>query len=168
MGSELEDAAGTTRLSTDRGVLRRSTVALACGALVLLSSGALTQDVVEDRITTSTLEPVRPDRVEDAVVTENGYGASLRMLDFLSGKVDELEMLSGESIERGFLTLKLVECRFPVGNPNSDAFARLVISDERDDAPRFDGWMVASSPALSALEHPRYDVWVIRCTTSEG
>ena len=128
----------------------------------------MTQEVVDDRITTSTLEPVRPDRVETAVVTENGSGASLRMLDFLSGKVDELEMSEGESIEKGLLTLKLVECRFPAGNPNSDAFARLVITDERDDAPRFDGWMVASSPALSALEHPRYDVWVIRCTTSEG
>ena len=28
----------------------------------------------------------------------------------------------------------------------------------------FSGWMFASSPGLSALEHPVYDVWVIRCT----
>ncbi|MGB0800115.1 MAG: DUF2155 domain-containing protein, partial [Planktomarina sp.] len=28
------------------------------------------------------------------------------------------------------------------------------------------GWMVASSPALNALEHPRYDIWVLRCKTS--
>lgn len=27
----------------------------------------------------------------------------------------------------------------------------------------FSGWMFASSPGLSALEHPVYDVWVIRC-----
>ena len=27
----------------------------------------------------------------------------------------------------------------------------------------FSGWMFASSPALSALEHPVYDVWVIDC-----
>jgi hypothetical protein len=26
--------------------------------------------------------------------------------------------------------------------------------------------MVASSPALSALEHPRYDVWVLRCSST--
>ena len=34
----------------------------------------------------------------------------------------------------------------------------------------FSGWMFASSPALSALEHPVYDVWVIGCnkrSTSE-
>ncbi|MEO0381372.1 MAG: DUF2155 domain-containing protein, partial [Pseudomonadota bacterium] len=27
-------------------------------------------------------------------------------------------------------------------------------------------WMIASAPALSAMEHARYDVWVMRCTTS--
>ena len=31
----------------------------------------------------------------------------------------------------------------------------------------FSGWMFASSPALSALEHPVYDVWVIDCAQSE-
>lgn len=29
----------------------------------------------------------------------------------------------------------------------------------------FSGWMFASTPALSALEHPVYDVWVIDCKT---
>ena len=29
----------------------------------------------------------------------------------------------------------------------------------------FAGWMFASSPALSALEHSVYDVWVIDCST---
>ena len=29
--------------------------------------------------------------------------------------------------------------------------------------PLFSGWMFASSPALNALEHPVYDVWVIDC-----
>ena len=29
--------------------------------------------------------------------------------------------------------------------------------------PVFSGWMFASSPALSALEHAVYDVWVLDC-----
>ncbi|MCY3875495.1 MAG: DUF2155 domain-containing protein [Rhodobacteraceae bacterium] len=167
MRSELNDAARAVRVSLERA-LRHFRPIVPAFTLMLLASGALTQDVVEDKITTSDLEPVGPETIENAVATENGVGASLRMLDFLSGRVDELEMSEGQSIEKGFLTLELVECRFPAGNPNSDAFARLVITDRRDDSPRFNGWMVASSPALSALEHPRYDVWVIRCTTSEG
>jgi hypothetical protein len=27
----------------------------------------------------------------------------------------------------------------------------------------FSGWMFAQSPALSALEHPVYDIWVVDC-----
>ncbi len=32
----------------------------------------------------------------------------------------------------------------------------------------FRGWMFASSPALNALEHPVYDVWVIDCKTKDA
>ena len=30
----------------------------------------------------------------------------------------------------------------------------------------FSGWMIASTPALSAMDHSRYDIWVMRCATS--
>lgn len=36
-------------------------------------------------------------------------------------------------------------------------------SEEEAAGPLFSGWMFASTPGLSALEHPVYDVWVIRC-----
>ena len=44
-----------------------------------------------------------------------------------------------------------------------EAEAHLTIVDASAPQPVFDGWMIASSPALSALDHPRYDVWVMRC-----
>ena len=34
---------------------------------------------------------------------------------------------------------------------------------ERDPETLFSGWMFASSPAVSALEHAVYDVWVVDC-----
>ena len=39
------------------------------------------------------------------------------------------------------------------------------VSEENPEL--FSGWMYASSPGLSALEHPVYDVWVIRCAAPE-
>ena len=33
---------------------------------------------------------------------------------------------------------------------------------------RFSGWMFASSPALSAMEHPVYDLWVLDCDNQDG
>jgi len=46
----------------------------------------------------------------------------------------------------------------PTGTPARKA------DSEEDNGPLFSGWMFASTPGLSALEHPVYDVWVIRCT----
>lgn len=39
--------------------------------------------------------------------------------------------------------------------------------DEADVIRLFTGWMFASSPAINALEHPVYDVWVIDCKISD-
>jgi hypothetical protein len=57
----------------------------------------------------------------------------------------------------------LRECRYPAEDPSSNAFAYLTITDRTQTQVVFDGWMIADSPALSALDHQRYDVWVIRC-----
>ena len=54
-------------------------------------------------------------------------------------------------------------CRYPAEDPASDAFAFLQITDMRGEEQVFQGWMIASSPALNALDHPRYDVWVMSC-----
>lgn len=103
---------------------------------------------------------------QSVLTTEDGTGALVKALDTLTGTVSELELSVGTTIRYERLEITLRECRYPEGNIASEAFAKLLIVDERRAEPSFDGWMVASSPALSAMEHPRYDVWVIRCTTS--
>jgi hypothetical protein len=103
---------------------------------------------------------------QSVVTTENGTGAMIKALDTITGEVSEMEISAGTTIRYERLEITLRECRYPADNIAADAFAKLLIVDERRAEPSFDGWMVASSPALSAMEHPRYDVWVIRCTTS--
>lgn len=92
-----------------------------------------------------------------------GQGAILRMLDKVTGDLFDLEMTSGEQVQQGRLLISLSECRFPSGNPTGDAFARLTIQERGADEVAFEGWMVASAPALNPMEHARYDVWVLRC-----
>ena len=43
------------------------------------------------------------------------------------------------------------------------AFAYLVIRDDNREERLFEGWMFASAPALNALDHARYDIWVLGC-----
>jgi hypothetical protein len=87
----------------------------------------------------------------------------LRWMDKLTGETADLELVRGQSASWGRLTVQLDDCRYPANNPASDALAHLTITDSLQADPVFSGWMMASSPALSALDHPRYDVWVLSC-----
>lgn len=93
-------------------------------------------------------------------------GATLRALDKITGETTDIQIGRGQMASYGQIQIILGECRFPEGNPSSDAFALIEVRDIRQQAPVFQGWMVASSPALNALDHPRYDVWVLRCSRS--
>lgn len=90
-------------------------------------------------------------------------GARLRWLDKLTGETADIELLPGQAAISGRLTILLDECRYPADTPAAEAFAHLTVTADGIAEPVYSGWMVASSPALSALEHPRYDVWVLTC-----
>lgn len=92
-------------------------------------------------------------------------GGVLRALDKTSGHTTDIEMRTGEMRSFGPLEIVMMECRYPANNPSGNAYASLEISEGGQDGVLFSGWMIASAPALSALEHQRYDVWVIRCST---
>lgn len=90
----------------------------------------------------------------------------VRVLDKLTGVVTDLPLDVGATGTLGYLSVKLNDCRYPIDNPAGDAFAELLVEDTKENAALFSGWMLASSPALNAMDHPRYDVWLLRCITS--
>lgn len=101
----------------------------------------------------------------DSVVA--GNVVSLRALDRLSGALTDISVTVGDTVQyANRLSISLVECRYPEDNPTGDAFAYLLIRDALDDDVAFEGWMIASSPALNPLDHSRYDVWVLGCNRS--
>jgi hypothetical protein len=93
-------------------------------------------------------------------------GVMLRALDKISGEVVDFELSPGQTKQLGHIQVTLDECRYPTGNPAGDAFAYLVIRNAGQPNVVFEGWMIASSPALNALDHARYDVWALRCITA--
>ena len=95
-----------------------------------------------------------------------GNGGVLRVLDKINGNLTDVEIASGNSVTSGRIDIFLGECRYPAGNPNGDAWAQLTIIEAGEPEAAFRGWMIASAPALNPMDHPRYDVWVLRCTTS--
>lgn len=103
-----------------------------------------------------------PQRNQGPQVT-SGTSAILRTLDKVSGQLHDLTLQLGQSATFGHLTVTLTACRFPTDNPAADAYAFVEIIDTTDHERLFRGWMIASSPALNALDHPRYDLWVLSC-----
>ena len=93
--------------------------------------------------------------------------AVLQALDKVTARVTRLEAPVGQPVRFGSLQITARACLEtpPTEAPESAAF--LQIDDIRPGGQEvrhvFSGWMFASSPAISALEHPVYDVWVIDC-----
>jgi len=93
----------------------------------------------------------------------------LKGLDKITARVSTLDVPVGGTVAFGTLRIRLDTChkRPPEETPETTAFLEIdeVRPGEDTSTRLFTGWMFASSPALSALEHPVYDVWVIDCKT---
>ncbi len=78
-----------------------------------------------------------------------------------------LEGRVGQTIEYGSLFIKIQACRKsePLDTPENAAFLQIwevpIGKDKSEWA--FSGWMFSSSPAVSAMDHAVYDVWVLEC-----
>ncbi|MBR3369101.1 MAG: DUF2155 domain-containing protein [Rhodobacteraceae bacterium] len=92
--------------------------------------------------------------------------AVIRGLDRVAGTSVDFEVDQGQDARIGHLVAMLKECRYPADNPAAEAYAWIDVYDTRAEEMLFSGWMIASSPALNALDHGRYDLWVISCKTS--
>lgn len=90
--------------------------------------------------------------------------AVIRGLDKISGRVTDITLEVGRPAEYGRLTILAEACRRPPADEAPDAFVFLKVWDAKvTEGPVFSGWMFASSPALSAMDHQRYDLWALRC-----
>lgn len=96
--------------------------------------------------------------------------AVLQGLDKVTARISPVRARLGVPTYFGTLEIVARACREtpPTEPPESAAFLEireLPPASDRDEPPTelFSGWMFASSPAVSALEHPVYDVWVVDC-----
>ncbi len=97
-------------------------------------------------------------------------GALLRGLDKITARITTFEAPLNQEARFGTLRILAHTCRKRPPEETPEVAVFLEIEEERPGVEGrltlFTGWMFASSPALSALEHPVYDVWVIDCSTT--
>lgn len=100
----------------------------------------------------------------------------LQSIDKITGRTLTFEARVGSTVKYGPLYIKVQSCRKapPIEQPESAAFLQIwEVGPKRNQSKEqskkeqskwvFSGWMFASSPALSAMDHPIYDVWVLDC-----
>jgi len=92
--------------------------------------------------------------------------ALLQGLDKVTARVSTFEANLNTEVRFGTLEIIVKKCirTPPEETPESAAFLEIRdIKPGQDLEILFTGWMFASSPSLSAMEHPVYDVWIIGC-----
>ncbi len=95
--------------------------------------------------------------------------AVLQGMDKVTARVSTIEAPVGEVVKFGALEIIARHCdkRPPEETPESAAFLDIwEVRLGEAAVSLFRGWMFGSSPALSAMEHPVYDVWVLDCKNS--
>ena len=99
----------------------------------------------------------------------DGRVATMQALDKITARISTLSTPVGEARQFGTLEVTVRRCAFhpPEETPENAAF--VVIRDLGYDpsvapAEVFSGWMFSSSPAISALEHPVYDITLLACS----
>jgi hypothetical protein len=95
----------------------------------------------------------------------------LDALDKVTGRVNTIRVPVGQTLNFGRLQIVARTCLThpPEETPENSAF--LEISEVQpktkikpaSTTQLFSGWMFSSNPAISAMDHPVYDVWVLAC-----
>ncbi len=134
-------------------------LAVILGVVLGLGTGPAASQENASQEVASQEEAGRPEEV-------GRLGAILQGLDKTTARVSTIEVPLGQPARFGTLQIIARAChkKPPTETPESTAFLEIV--DIRPDSPAisvFVGWMFASSPAVSAMEHPVYDVWVVDC-----
>ena len=89
--------------------------------------------------------------------------AIIQGLDKVSARVFTAEVNLNQKVHFGSLEVFVRSCNRAPPEEQPETICFLEIFDNKPGQQRqqvFSGWMFASNPALSALEHPVYDIWI--------
>lgn len=90
-------------------------------------------------------------------------------LDKITGRVTQFDVYVDETVQFGALQITPRACysRPPTETQRTSVFVEVDQVSLKGSITRiFAGWMFADSPALNAVDHAVYDVWLIECKAS--
>ena len=113
--------------------------------------------------TNANAETVQPPDISPPDTWVPRQAGILRVLNKLDSTVTTLTFKLGETRTLQTLSITLKACAVRPQDLPQDATAQLSVTDSREGAPGFQGWILANEPAASMLEHPVYDIQLAGC-----
>ena len=97
-----------------------------------------------------------------------GRTATIQALDKITARISTLRVPIDDPVDFGTLSVTVRRCAYhpPEETPEDAAYLEVVDNGHdrsKPSRPVFTGWMFASSPAVSAMEHPDYDLTLLSC-----
>lgn len=92
--------------------------------------------------------------------------ARMQAMDKITGKVSEINVPVNGLANFGTFSILVRKCvsKSPEETPENTAFVDVVDNYTSSEPINiFKGWMFSSTPALNAVEHPIYDIWLLEC-----
>jgi hypothetical protein len=92
--------------------------------------------------------------------------AAFSGLDKITGRITNFDVYIDETVQFGALQLTPRVCytRPPTETQRTSVFLEVDQVSLKGGTQRvFTGWMFADSPALNAIDHPVYDIWLVDC-----
>ena len=92
--------------------------------------------------------------------------AEIQILDKITAKVNNYEILNNQNIIVGSLNIEIYACFKNPPEEIPENYVLLKVYDymsSDEDQLIYQGWMISSSPASTPLEHPIYDLWLKGC-----
>jgi len=96
----------------------------------------------------------------------------IRGLNKVTAKTELIDISLDADVPFGTLLLSLKKCWHSAPDEKPEHAALLEIFERKLDGTEqdklvFSGWMFSSSPAVSALEHPVYDITLLACKRAQ-
>ncbi len=108
--------------------------------------------------------PVLADTIANPVAEFSG-------LDKITGRITKFDVYIDETVQFGALQITPRACytRPPTETQRTSVFVEVDQVSLKGSVTRiFVGWMFADSPALNAIDHAVYDIWLIDCKQSSA
>ena len=92
--------------------------------------------------------------------------AQMQAMDKITGRVSVVEVPVNGEVKFGSFSIVVRACKATPPEETPENYAFVDVADSSFGKMQFNifkGWMMSSSPALNAVEHPIYDVWLLKC-----